>query len=100
MSEGARNVLSEQRVPFGKHVSKPFRIEEYQKFKCIIALDEKMLRRAKEIADGDPDKKIRLFTNFHGRRLNFDDPWHTGNYRRAYEEIHLGCLSLLKEIFG
>lgn len=100
MSEGARNVLSEQRVPFGKHVSKPFRIEEYQKFKCIIALDEKMLRRAKEIADGDPDKKIRLLTNFHGRRLNVDDPWHTGNYRRAYEEIHLGCLSLLKEIFG
>lgn len=100
ISKGARNVLSEQRIPFGNHVSKPFGMEDYRKFKCIIALDENMLRRAKEISGGDPDKKIRLFTNFHGRRLNVADPWHTGNYRRAYEEIHLGCRSLLKEIFG
>ena len=99
MSKAARNVLIEQRIPFGNHVSKTFSIEEYRKFKCIIALDEYMLLQAKEISGGDPDNKIRLFTNFHGRKLNVADPFHTGNYRVAYEAIRLGCLSLLKEIF-
>ena len=100
MSKPAQAVLNEEHIPFDRHISKMFTPKEYNKFKCIIALDENMLRRAKEISGGDPDKKIRLFTNLYGRRLNVDDPLHTGNYRKAYEDIHLGCLSLLKEIFG
>lgn len=100
MSEGACSVLSKQRIPFGNHVSKPFSIQEYRKFKRIIALDEYMLQQAKEISGGDPENKIRLFTNLHGRELNVNDPLPTGNYRAAYEAIRLGCLSLLKEIFG
>jgi len=100
MSEGACSVLSKQRIPFGKHVSKPFSIQEYRKFKRIIALDEYMLQQAKKISGGDPENKIRLFTNLHGRELNVNDPLPTGNYRAAYEAIRLGCLSLLKEIFG
>lgn len=54
MSEGACSVLSKQRIPFGNHVSKPFSIQEYRKFKRIIALDEYMLQQAKEISGGDP----------------------------------------------
>lgn len=99
MSKKARNVLAEQRIPFDKHISKTFTIQDYSKFKCIIALDESTLRKAKKISGGDPDCKIRLFTDFDGHELNVDDPWYTENYRKAYEEISLGCSALLKEIF-
>ena len=100
MSKPAQEILDEEHIPFDRHISKTFTPKEYNKFKCIIALDEFMLRQAKKISGGDPENKIRLFTDFHGRELNVVDPFHTGNYRAAYENIRLGCLSLLKEIFG
>ena len=100
LSKGAYKMLSKYHVPFGVHISKPFNVQEYNKFKCVIALDEAMLQRAKKISGGDPDKKIRLFTDFDGHKLNIDDPYRTGNYEKTYDEIKLGCSMLLKEIFG
>ena len=57
-----------------------------------------MLQKAKNISGGDLDNKIRLFTNFHGRKLNVANPLPTGNYRAAYEAIRIGCLSLLEVV--
>ncbi len=100
MSKDARNVLDEERIPRDAHVSKPFTPEDYDKFKCIIALDEYVLRKAKRIAKGDPEKKIRLFTDADGYRFIVEDPWGTGDYRKAYKEIRIGCSSLINELFG
>ena len=96
MSGKARDVLREKNIPFDKHVSKRFTAEEYGKFKCVIALDEYMLRSAKKISDGDPENKIRLFTDLDGRAFNVDDPFPDGDYRKTFEEIFIGCSALLK----
>ena len=102
MSRRAREVLREKNIPFDKHISKRFTVQEYRKFKCIIALDEDMLLQAKEISGGDPDNKIRLFTDFDGRKIIVNDPFHADNpreaYLRAYEQIYLGCSSLIKQL--
>ena len=100
MSKGANDVLQANKIPFDCHVSKTFTMREYRNFKCVIALDKKILRLAKTISNGDPDNKIRLFTDFNGREINVDDPWHSYNtqkaYRYAYEQIYLGCSALLE----
>lgn len=99
LSKGAREMLRKYHIPFGVHISKPFTAKEYRKFKCVIALDESMLQKAIKISGGDPDNKIRLFTDFAGHKLSVDDPYHTGNYEKAYSEIKFGCSMLLREIF-
>lgn len=98
MSQRARDVLRRQKIPFDKHVSKPFTLQEYNKFKCVVALDEVMLKLAKKISGGDPDKKIRLLTDRDGNKLNVDDPFNTGNYQKAYEAIQIGCTALCEEL--
>lgn len=100
LSKGAREMLSKYHIPFDAHVSKPFDEQEYRKFKCVIALDEDMLREAKKISGGDPDNKIRLLTDLDERELKVEDPFHTGDYEKAYAEIKLGCLALLKELLN
>ena len=100
MSGKAQKILDEERIPRDAHVSKAFTLEDYDKFKCIIALDEYVLIQAKQIANGDPEKKIRLFADADGYRFIVEDPWGTGNYRKAYKEIRIGCSSLMDELFG
>ena len=98
LSKGAHKMLSKYHIPFDAHVSKPFNEQEYRKFKCVIALDEDMLRLAKKISGGDPDNKIRLLTDLNEHELKVEDPFHTGDYEKAYAEIKLGCMTLLTEL--
>ena len=100
MSKCAKEVLTENKIPFDNHISKLFTAQLYKQFKCIIALDEDILLKAKLISDGDPDKKIRLFKSGKGNLFSVDDPFHTGNYRKAYRKISIGCATLLDELLS
>lgn len=90
MSIGTFDELVNNNIPFQAHVSKPFTKREYENFKRVIALDSNVFKCAKEISKGDPDNKIRL--------LEVEDPWITGDYHKAYEEIFKGCAALLNEL--
>lgn len=100
LSYGAQKMLRKYHIPFGVHTSKPFNAQEYRKFKCVIALDEDMLRLSKKKSSGDPDNKIRLFKDMDEHELRVEDPFYTGDYEKAYAEIKLGCLALLKELLN
>lgn len=103
MSKMAREVLAKNKIPFDTHISKRFTVQEYRKFKCIIALDEDILLQAKEISGNETDNKIRLFTESDGRNIKVKDPFHTLNQRKAYleayKQIYLGCSSLMKQLY-
>ncbi|MBR0103905.1 MAG: metallophosphoesterase [Selenomonadaceae bacterium] len=90
MSIGTFDELVNNNIPFQAHVSKPFTKREYENFKRVIALDSNVFKSVKEISKGDPDNKIR--------RLEVEDPWITGDYHKAYEEIFKGCAALLNEL--
>lgn len=93
-----RLTLQEQNIPLeDEHISKPFTIQKYNAFDCIIALDNRTLKITKEISLGDPDNKIRLFKNFEGKTISVADPGFSGEHLKAYEEIYIGCQNLLKE---
>ena len=90
MSIGTFDELVSNNIPFQAHVSKQFTEREYDNFKRVIALDKSVLARVKEISKGDPDNKVRL--------LDVEDPWITGDYHKAFEDIFKGCEALLNEL--
>lgn len=98
MSKAAREMLKKNNIDFDQHISKRFTVEEYQNFDYIIALDEDIFYQAKKISNGDKNQKIRLFKNFDGENFSVDDPFCTGNYQRAFNEIFDGCRSLQSEL--
>ena len=89
MSRAARRELEDNGINFQTHISKPFTEREYKNFKLVVALDRNAFERAKEISDGDPNKKIRL--------LEVEDLFVTGDYEKAYKEIFKICENILKE---
>lgn len=94
----ARRELMKKNIPFDLHVPKKFTKELYRNFKVVIALDADVFKHSKKISDGDPAEKIRMLKDFGGKKINVDDPWCSGDYAKAYEEIFIGCSELLKEL--
>ena len=61
--------LQEQNIPLDdNHISKPFTYQEYKEFDCVIALDNVTLKITKQMAHGDPENKIRLFSYYFLQR--------------------------------
>lgn len=91
-----RKVLSDNNIPVGEHISKPFTPQAYELFERVIALDADILRLLKR-KFGDPDNKIRLLTDADGNPISVADPGFLGEHVNAYAEILRGCQTLLKE---
>ena len=93
-----RLTLQAQNIPLDdEHISKPFTIQCYSTFDCTIALDNGTLKRLREISHGDPNNKIRLFSDDKGNNISVVDPGFKGDHIRAFEEIYIGCQNLLRE---
>ncbi len=91
--------LQQQNIPLDEHHSKPFTLQQYTDFDCVIALDDVTLALTKRISHGDPENKIRLFKDSDGKNISVADPGLTGEHLKAFTEISLGCQNLLQEKF-
>lgn len=93
-----RQVLAENNIAVGAHVSKAFTADMYKNFDCVVALDEGVLRLLKKKFGDDPDKKIRLLADADGNQINVEDPGSSGEHAEAYAAIMRGCRALLAEL--
>ena len=57
------------------------------------------LRRMYRICGGDPEGKIRLLLDYAGRPdQEVADPWYTGDFDAAWNDVLSGCRGLLKTL--
>lgn len=72
--------------------------EDYQLWDVFVCMDDKNLRNAKRIFGGDPGGKIHKLLYFANKIADVSDPWYTGDFETAYDDILLGCSALLEKI--
>ncbi len=85
-------------VPYRDHISRQFMPEDYNSFDRIIAMDSDNYDSLMDLSDNDPDGKISMMLSYVGEGRDVDDPYYTGDYEKAYEDIRRGCEALLKTI--
>lgn len=67
---------------------------DYDKYDLIIGMDRMNLRNMQRILGGDPEGKLRLLKDFTtGGEVS--DPWYSGDFETAYNEIYDGCEAIL-----
>lgn len=69
--------------------------DDYESFDRIVCMDELNLRWLKRIIPQDPEGKIRLLMSYAGKARDVADPWYTGDFTTAYNDILAGCKGLL-----
>ena len=89
----AKRILTEKGIPFAKHQARQIRKSEYEDFDYFIGMDTYNIQDMLRCFGSDPDNKIKLLLN-----RPVADPWYTGDFEAAYNDILEGVQQLLKEL--
>ena len=95
---GTRAKLREEGILFARRQAVQLRLEDYEKYDYLIAMDRNNLRNIQRIIGEDPAGKVRLLLEFAGEYRDIADPWYTGNFDQTYEDVVKGCEGLLSRL--
>lgn len=92
----AKRCLSQHGVWFDpKKTARTVRAEDYDRFDRIICMDRSNLKLIRYIIPSDPENKIHLMMSYTGHGKDVSDPWYTGDFETAFQDILAGCEAML-----
>ena len=71
---------------------------DYDLFDRIICMDASNMRLIRRIIPSDPDGKIHLLMSYAGSGRDVADPWYTGDFETAFQDILTGCEAMLSSL--
>ncbi|MCI8733151.1 MAG: low molecular weight phosphotyrosine protein phosphatase [Clostridia bacterium] len=92
----AARKLREMGVEVLSHSAKQLKASDYGDYDLFLCAEQKNVTAAKRIMGGDSDGKIILMLDLSGNPRNIADPWWTGDFTKAYEDISEACECLLR----
>lgn len=91
----ARRKLKEHGIdPSGK-TARQMTKADYREYDYLLAAEQYNIRNMLRITGGDPDHKICRLLDFSDRPRDIADPWYTGDFDTAWEDIVEGCEAFL-----
>ena len=69
---------------------------DYDRFDRIICMDASNLRWMERIIPEDPQGKIHLLMSYTGVGRDVADPWYTGDFEEAFQDILACCEAMLE----
>ena len=92
----AKKELEKHGISCGGKTAVQLTKDDYSKYDMLIGMDSANIRNMNRICGGDNDNKIYKLLSFAGRDDDVSDPWFTGRFDVAYNDIYEGCLALLE----
>ena len=105
---GTVRKLQQEQIPVIPHRAVQMTRRDYANYDYLIGMDDWNIRNIRRIAGGDPEEKIFRMLEFagdgwkeiaagnrSGRARDVDDPWYTGDFDSAFDDILAGCRGLL-----
>lgn len=90
----ARAMLNKKGIPCSRRAATQLRREDYGRYDLFLGMDAYNVRNMRRIFGDDPDGKIGLLTDYSGGG-EVADPWYSGDFATAYQDIFAGCQGLL-----
>ena len=105
----AKRMLTSKGVPFEHRAARQMTRADYAYYDYIVCMDQSNLRWLNYIIGDDTDHKVSLmlawkFTNQQSPITNIgnvpdvSDPWYTGDFTQAYNDILEGCQAMLNQL--
>ncbi len=93
----AQAELRKRGIPFdASKRARQLKRSEYNDWDLLVVMDEMNLRNALRILGSDPEQKLHRLLEYAGRSGSVADPWYSGDFRQAYEDIEAGCRGILE----
>ena len=96
----AKRKLISEGVTCEAHKAMQIKKEDYKLYDYIIVMEERNKRDVVRIMGPDVDNKIHLLMEYGSILKDIDDPWYSGDFDTAYNEIYEGCLGLFNYLIN
>lgn len=93
-----KRVLDAHGIPYTPRHARQTTRADYGKFDYIVGMDRENMGGMRRIYGGDPEGKLSLLLDWTGVSRDIADPWYTGDFETAYDDIDAGCIALCEHI--
>ena len=91
----AKRCLDKHNIPYNSHRARQITKNDLAEYDYIIAMEEYNIKNLQRMFGNSNKYSLLLdYTNKHG---DISDPWYTGDFETAYQEIEIGCKSFLEK---
>jgi len=94
----AKRMLSSKGVPFEPRAARQMTRADYAYYDYIVCMDRSNLRWLNYIIGENSDHKVSLMLDWAGKSRDVADPWYTGDFTQAYDDILEGCQAMIKQL--
>lgn len=91
-----RKKLDQNNIPYTKRRARQITKKDYGEYDYIVAMDDSNVRDLTYIIGEDREGKVFKLLSFAGSERDISDPWYTGDFDAAYEDVTEGCTGLLE----
>lgn len=96
--QGTRKKLAQDHISAAGKLAVQLTKEDYEKYDVILGMDRANIRNILRIIGSDPQEKVHRLLDFTEWPRDIADPWYTGDFDSAYDDIKAGCNALLKHL--
>ena len=98
----AKRVLAAHDIPFSHRAARQITKEDLELYDHIICADRSNIRIMKYHLGEDMlstcHAKISMMMEWAGQNRDVSDPWYTGDFETAYQDIDISCKAILKQL--
>lgn len=95
-----RKLLSQHGLSCKGKTARQITIKDYDYFDYIICMESYNIRNLRYIIPQDEENKISLLLDFTDNPHDVSDPWYSGRYEEAWDDIYFGCKALLNKLIN
>ena len=93
---GTRNKLRQYGISVAGKYAVRMEKRDYKEYDYILGMEQSNIRGILRICGGDPEGKVHRLLDYSDSPRDIADPWYTGNFDRAYDDIVEGCQAFYK----
>ena len=94
----ARAKLAEHGLSCAGKTARQMTKQDYSCYDYIVAMDQWNLKNIAGIIGEDKEHKVTRLLDWTSEPRDIADPWYTGNFDRAYDDILYGCRCMLQKL--
>lgn len=98
----AKRVLTAHGIPFSRRAARQITKADLDIYDHIICADRSNIRIMKYLLGEDKlnnsHAKISMMMEWVGQNRDVSDPWYTGNFETAYEDIYASCKAIIQSL--
>lgn len=94
----AKRKLTEKGIPFKRRAARRITLADYRYYDYIVCMDRSNLRWLRRVLGEVDMSKVSLLMDWTGENRDVADPWYTGDFEAAYQDIYRGCKAMMEKI--